>query len=91
MSVEEVTTALSPTVLRTGCLQLLEVVNSPPQQRAAAWDSGGAAANFAAVVPPLLASPALSGALASDVGFWTMSRSRRLLLASTCLQPAWQL
>ena len=51
------------------CLQLLETVNGPPLQRAAAWDSGGAAANFAAVVPPLLASPALSGALASDVGF----------------------
>lgn len=48
-------------------LQLLEAVNGPPLQRGAAWDSGGAAANFAAVVPPLLASPALSGALASDV------------------------
>lgn len=48
-------------------LQLLEVVHGNALQRAAAWDASRAAANFAAAVPPLLASLALSGSAVTQV------------------------
>lgn len=48
-------------------VQMLEVVHGSTLQRATAWDAGGAAANFAAAVPPLLASMALSGGVVSQV------------------------